>query len=100
MVPVHLGTVLFALASASPQVVAEKLRFVLRISLLIGLPVMAVLAIGAHFMLGIYDTPRNGFAYTIDGTVPLWLLIIGYIPQMPRAQFIAVSRATNRVGQA
>ena len=100
MVPVHLGTVLFALASASPQVVAEKLRFVLRVSLLIGLPVMAVLAIGAHFMLGVYDTPKNGFIYSAWGTVPLWLLIIGYIPQMPRAQFIAVSRATNRVGQA
>ena len=43
MVPVHLGTVLFALASASPEVIAEKLRFVIRVSLLIGLPVMAVL---------------------------------------------------------
>lgn len=95
MVPVHLGTVLFALASASPQLVAEKLRFVLRVSLLIGLPVMAVLAIGAHFMLGIYKPE-----YAQLGTVPLWLLIIGYIPQMPRAQFIAVSRATNKVGQA
>jgi O-antigen/teichoic acid export membrane protein len=95
MVPVHLGTVLFALASASPQIVAEKLRFVLRVSLLIGLPVMAVLAIGAHFMLGLF-----GHFYSQFGTVPLWLLIIGYIPQMPRAQFIAVSRATNRVGQA
>jgi len=100
MVPVHLGTVLFALASASPQVVAEKLRFVLRVSLMIGLPVMAVLAIGAHFMLGIYDSPKNDFVYSHLGTVPLWLLITGYIPQMPRAQFIAVSRATNRVGQA
>jgi O-antigen/teichoic acid export membrane protein len=100
MVPVHLGTVLFALASASPQVVAEKLRFVLRVSLMIGLPVMAVLAIGAHFMLGLYDSPKNHFIYSHLGTVPLWLLIIGYIPQMPRAQFIAVSRATNRVGQA
>jgi len=100
MVPVHLGTVLFALASASPQIVAEKLRFVLRVSLLIGLPVMAVLAIGAHFMLGLYDTNNNHHIYSQLGTVPLWLLIIGYIPQMPRAQFIAVSRATNRVGQA
>jgi len=100
MVPVHLGTVLFALASASPEVVAEKLRFVLRVSVLIGLPVMAVLAIGAHFMLGFYDTPHNHFIYSHLGTVPLWLLIIGYIPQMPRAQFIAVSRATNKVGQA
>ena len=100
MVPVHLGTVLFALASASPQVVAEKLRFVLRVSLMIGLPVMAALAIGAHFMLGVYDTPKNGFIYSTLGTVPLWLLIVGYIPQMPRAQFIAVSRATNNVGRA
>jgi O-antigen/teichoic acid export membrane protein len=100
MVPVHLGTVLFALASASPEVVAEKLRFVLRVSLLIGLPVMAVLAIGAHFMLGLYDTPRNDFIYSHLGTVPLWLLIIGYIPQMPRAQYIAVSRATGNVGKA
>jgi O-antigen/teichoic acid export membrane protein len=95
MVPVHLGTVLFALASASPDVVAEKLRFVLRISLLVGLPVMAALAIGAHFMLGLYNP-----VYAQLGTVPLWLLIIGYIPQMPRAQFIAVSRASNNVGKA
>jgi O-antigen/teichoic acid export membrane protein len=100
MVPVHLGTVLFALASASPEIIAEKLRFVLRVSLMIGLPVMAVLAIGAHFMLGLYDTPQNGFIYSHLGTVPLWLLIIGYIPQMPRAQFIAVSRASNNVGRA
>src|ERR1700761_4697318 len=100
MVPVHLGTVLFALASASPEIVAEKLRFVLRVSLMIGLPVMAALAIGAHFMLGLCDSPENHFIYSQLGTVPLWLLIIGYIPQMPKAQFIAVSRATNRVGQA
>lgn len=100
MVPVHLGTVLFALASASPEVVAEKLRFVLRVSLMIGLPVMAVLAIGAHFMLGLYDSHESAHIYAQLGTVPLWLLIIGYIPQMPRAQFIAVSRATNKVGQA
>jgi O-antigen/teichoic acid export membrane protein len=95
MVPVHLGTVLFALASASPEVMAEKLRFVLRISLLIGLPVMAVFAIAAHFAMQLF-----GPGYAEMGTVPLWLLIAGYIPQMPRAQFIAVSRATNRVAQA
>jgi hypothetical protein len=68
---------------------------VLRVSLMIGLPVMAALAIGAHFMLGIYRP-----IYAQLGTVPLWLLIIGYIPQMPKAQFIAVSRATNKVGRA
>jgi O-antigen/teichoic acid export membrane protein len=95
MVPVHLSTVLFALASASPELIAEKLRFVLRVSLLVGLPVMVVLAIAAHFALNLF-----GPGYAAMGTVPLWLLIIGYIPQMPRAQFIAVSRATNKVGRA
>jgi hypothetical protein len=95
MVPVHLSTVLFAIASASPELIAEKLRFVLRTSLLIGLPVMAVLAVSAHFALNIF-----GPDYATLGTVPLWLLIIGYIPQMPKAQFIAVSRATNTVGRA
>ena len=95
MVPVHLSTVLFAIASASPELIGEKLRFVLRMSLMIGLPVMAVLAIGAHFVLGLFSP-----TYAAEGTVPLLTLIVGYIPQMPKAQFIAVSRATNRVGRA
>jgi O-antigen/teichoic acid export membrane protein len=95
MVPIHLGTVLFALASASPEAIAEKLRFVIRISLLVGLPVMAVLAVAAHFALNLF-----GPGYAAMGTVPLWLRILGYIPQMPKAQFLAVSRATNRVGRA
>jgi O-antigen/teichoic acid export membrane protein len=93
MVPVHLSTVLFAIASASPELIAEKLRFVLRVSLMIGLPVMAVLAVGAHFALGLFGAAETG-------TVPLWLLIAGYLPQMPKAQYIAVSRATNKVGRA
>jgi O-antigen/teichoic acid export membrane protein len=95
MVPVHLSTVLFAIASASPELIAEKLRFVLRLSVMIGAPVMAVLLIGAHFALAAF-----GPAYAQLGTVPLLLLTIGYIPQMPKAQFIAVSRATGKVGRA
>ena len=95
MVPVHLSTVLFAIASASPELIAEKLRFVLRVSLMIGLPVMAVLAVSAHFALGFF-----GAADAQLGTLPLWLLIAGDIPQMPKAQYIAVSRATGKVGRA
>jgi len=95
MVPVHLSTVLFAIASASPELIAEKLRFVLRVSLMIGLPVMAALAIGAHFALNFF-----GPGYASLGTVPLWLLIAGYIPAMPKAQYIAVSRATGKVSRA
>jgi O-antigen/teichoic acid export membrane protein len=95
MVPGHLSTVLFAIASASPELIAEKLRFVLRVSLLIGLPVMAALALGAHFALNLF-----GPSYAHLATVPLWLLIIGYIPGLPKAQYIAVCRATGEVGKA
>ena len=95
MVPLHLSTVLFAIASASPELIAEKLRFVLRVSLIIGLPAMAVLAIGAHFTLGIF-----GSNYSQLATVPLWLLIIAYIPALPKSQYIAVCRATGRVTRA
>ncbi|MGD0698873.1 MAG: lipopolysaccharide biosynthesis protein [Trebonia sp.] len=95
MVPLHLSTVLFAIASASPELIAEKLRFVLRLSLIIGLPAMALLAIGAHFTLGIF-----GSNYSHLATVPLWLLIIGYIPGLPKSQYIAVCRATGRVTKA
>jgi O-antigen/teichoic acid export membrane protein len=95
MVPLHLSTVLFAIASASPELIAEKLRFVLRVSLVIGLPAMAVLAIGAHFLLGIF-----GSDYSQLATVPLWLFILGYIPGLPKSQYIAVCRATGRVTKA
>ena len=95
MVPAHLSTVLFAIASASPELIAEKLRFVLRLSLTIGLPAMAVLAMCAHFALNIF-----GSSYAHLATIPLWFLILAYIPALPKAQYIAVCRATGRVNKA
>jgi O-antigen/teichoic acid export membrane protein len=95
MVPTSLSTVLFAIASAAPDLIAEKLRFVLRLSVVIGLPAMAVLALGAHFALGIF-----GANYAHLATVPLWLLILSYLPGLPKAQYIAVCRANGRVNQA
>ena len=95
MVPASLSTVLFAIASAAPDLIAEKLRFVLRLSVLIGVPAMAALALGAHFALSIF-----GPSYAHLATVPLWLLILGYLPGLPKAQYIAVCRATGKVNQA
>ena len=37
-VPVHLSTVLFAIASADPRVISRKLRFALKVSLWAGIP--------------------------------------------------------------
>jgi O-antigen/teichoic acid export membrane protein len=93
--PTHLSTVLFAVAAADPQVIARKLRFTLRLSLLIGLPCMAVLGVGAHLALSMF-----GPGYARIATLPLWLLVIGYLPTIPKLQYIAVCRAADQIPRA
>ncbi len=95
IVPTHLLTVLFAVASGDPQVIARKLRFTLGLSALIGLAGMVVLASGAHFALSLF-----GPSYARAGTVPLLLLVIGYVPTVPKLHFIAVCRAQGRITRA
>ena len=95
IIPVHLSTVLFAVAAADPQAIARKLRFTLRLSLLIGLPGMAVLGVGAHLALSMF-----GSSYARMATVPLWLLIIGYLPGIPKVHYMAVCRATGHAARA
>jgi O-antigen/teichoic acid export membrane protein len=95
IVPQSLSTVLFAIASATPELIGEKLRFVLRMSMAIGVPVCLVLAAFAHLALSIF-----GSGYAAQATFPLWLLILGYFPGIPNAVYIAVYRATGRVAQA
>jgi O-antigen/teichoic acid export membrane protein len=95
IVPTHLSTVLFAVAAADPQIIARKLRFTLRLSLLIGLPGMAVLGVGAHLALSMF-----GPGYARAATLPLWLLVIGYLPSIPKMQYIAVCRAAGQIPRA
>jgi O-antigen/teichoic acid export membrane protein len=95
MVPQHLSTVLFAIASAAPEMIPEKLRFVLRMSLIVGVPAGLVMGVSSHFLLSIF-----GSDYASLATGPLWILIIGYIPGLPSTVYIAVCRATGRVNQA
>ena len=95
IVPLHLSTVLFAIAAADPQVIARKLRFTLRLSLIIGLPSMAVLGFGAHLALSLF-----GPGYARTATLPLCLLVIGYLPTIPKMLYIAVCRAVGRIPRA
>lgn len=95
MVPTHLSTVLFAVVSATPEVIAEKLRFVLRLSFAIGIPAVLVMGIGSPLILGFF-----GSSYAHDGTLVMWLLALGYIPAVPKTQYIAVCRATGQVSKA
>jgi O-antigen/teichoic acid export membrane protein len=95
IVPTHLSTVLFAVASAEPQAIARKLRFTLRLSALIGLPGMALLGLSAHLALSLF-----GASYARAATVPLLLMVVGYLPTVPKVHYIAVCRAANRIPRA
>jgi O-antigen/teichoic acid export membrane protein len=95
MVPMHLSTVLFAIASATPEKIAEKLRFVLRTCLIIGVPAGLVIGLTSHYVLSVF-----GSSYATLATGPLWILIAGYIPGLPSVVYIAVCRATGRIGSA
>jgi O-antigen/teichoic acid export membrane protein len=95
IIPTHLSTVLFAVAAADPQIIARKLRFTLRLSLLIGLPGMVAIGAGAHLLLSAF-----GPGYARAATFSLWLLVIGYLPAIPKTQYIAVCRASGHIPRA
>jgi O-antigen/teichoic acid export membrane protein len=94
-VPVALSTVLFAVAAANPRVIAQKLRFALKLSLLIGVPAMVALFFGAHFALSLF-----GRAYASEATVPLMWLSLAYVPALPKNYYIAVCRAEGNISRA
>ena len=95
VVPAHLSTVLFAVASSNPRAMARKLRFTLLVSILIGLPGMAVLGLGAHLALSIF-----GASYATEATLPLRLLVLAYLPTIAEVHYVAVCRAAGRVSRA
>jgi O-antigen/teichoic acid export membrane protein len=95
MVPTHLSTVLFAIASSAPEMISEKLRFVLRMSVIIGIPGGLILGLSSHWVLSVF-----GPSYVRLATGPLWLLVAAYIPALPNTAYIAVCRASGRVNQA
>ncbi|MGH3255957.1 MAG: lipopolysaccharide biosynthesis protein [Streptosporangiaceae bacterium] len=95
IIPQHLSTVLFAVAAAEPQVIARKLRFTLKVSVLVGLPASIVLGLGAHLALRLF-----GADYARIATFPLVMLAFGYLPSIPKVHYIAVCRAIGKVNRA
>jgi O-antigen/teichoic acid export membrane protein len=95
LIPTNLSTVLFAVASGDPQALARKLRFTLSLSLLLGVPGMAVLGFGGHIALSIF-----GPGYVRQALLPLSVLVLAYLPMIPRTHYLAVARASGRVPQA
>jgi hypothetical protein len=95
LIPQHLSTVLFAVASAEPNAIAQKLRFTLKTSLYVGVPASIVLALGARWELKLF-----GADYSRLATFPLVLLALGYLPCIPKVHYVAVCRAIGKVNRA
>lgn len=95
IVPTHLSTVLFAVAVGDARAITRKIRVTLRLSAVVGLPGMVVLGAGAHLILSLF-----GPSYAATATVPLLLLVIGYLPTVPKVHYIAVCRAAGQIRRA
>jgi O-antigen/teichoic acid export membrane protein len=95
MIVGSLSTMLFATASADPGKIGAKLRFVLSLSLILGIPLGLALGVSSPFILSAFG---SGYAALAVG--PLWLQIAGYIPGIPNAVYISVARAQGRFNQA
>ena len=94
-VPIHLSTVLFAIASGDPRLISRKLRFSLKVSLWVGIPGVLVLCLGGHFALGLF-----GSTYSREATFPLRVLALSYVPALPKIFYVAVCRAKGKVSRA
>jgi O-antigen/teichoic acid export membrane protein len=92
VLPSHLSTVLFAVGSADRQAIARKLRFSLRLSLLLGTPAMVILVLGAHLVLSVFGT-----GYARVAAVPMELLVLAYLPTVPKFFYVAVCRALGKL---
>jgi O-antigen/teichoic acid export membrane protein len=95
LLPTQLSTVLFAVAAGDPQALAPKLRFTLRTSIFVGTPAMLILALGAHFVLSVF-----GAGYARVASLPMSLLVLGYLPSLPKYYYIAVCRALGKISRA
>jgi O-antigen/teichoic acid export membrane protein len=94
-VPIHLSTVLFAVASADPKAISRKLRFSLKVSFGVGVPGVLLLCFGAHAVLSLF-----GGNYPREGTFPMWMLALSYLPGLPKVFYVAVCRAAGKVSRA
>lgn len=95
IIPGHLSTVLFAIGSGRQDSLTRELRFTLKISYLLGIPGMAILITGGHFILGFF-----GAGYESAGSFILIALTIGYIPTSFRSFYVAVKRSKGQISRA
>lgn len=92
LIPVHLGLVLFAVATGEREELRHRLRFTLGVSLALGVPAALALVVGAPFFLGLF-----GAGYAADATTCLQILALAYLPWIVKTFYVTVARVDNRL---
>ncbi|MDB5057632.1 MAG: hypothetical protein JWO59_1104 [Chloroflexi bacterium] len=94
--PTSLAIVLFAVGTAEPAALAQRVRFTLGLSLAVTLLANGVLLMAASPILSVF-----GRTYAENGAVPLQLLALGALPIIIREHYAAIQRIHGRpVGAA
>jgi O-antigen/teichoic acid export membrane protein len=95
MIPAHFSTVLHAIGAWDGAALAERLRFSLRMSMLVGLAAGAVLFAAAPLLLHVF-----GAFYADLATGSLRVLVVVIPAMVLKLHYVAVERVRERVGRA
>lgn len=95
VVPVSLATVLFAAGAAQPDKLRQKFRFSIGLTSLFGLLAVLVLAVGSHWILGLF-----GASYAREASSALIVLSLSVFPIIISEHFVALRRIERRPGSA
>lgn len=90
--PRSLTTVLYAAAATAPESLAQKMRFTLWLSLVMGVGASAALFVGADFALRLF-----GADYAQQAATCLRLLGLGVFPLIIENHYVALSRIQRKV---
>ncbi len=95
IIPRHLSTVLFAVGTGQPELLAQKLRMTLKLSLIVG-----VISCTAFFLLAGVAMNFFGAGYAASAEWCLRIMAFGIFPLMLKDHFIAVRRVNQQVEKA
>lgn len=95
MVPVSLGTVLYAVASGDSSRLTDQLRFTFMLSFGFGIAANLALIFAAAPILGLF-----GPEYSARATGALHVLALGIFPLTVKTQYVALQRVRRRVAAA
>lgn len=86
-----LTTVLHAVSSAQPSILAQKIRFTFSLSLIASLGANLVLQVGAGLLLASF-----GSSYAHEGTWCLRILALAVLPIIIKSHYLAICRVYDR----